>query len=119
MRGEEKILTALSEKRPCDLAISLITYAEICYGIEKSPEKQEKRRRKFDAIVSTIEVIQMDIEAAHHYADIRVFLEKQGMMISERDLQIASVARANGLILVTHNTREFERVPELRVEDWS
>ena len=60
----------------------------------------------------------MDIEAAEHYANIRVFLETNGTIISERDLQIASIARSNGLCLVTHNRREFDRVPDLEVEDW-
>ena len=86
----------ISEKKPCDLAISLITYAEIVYGIKKSAHKKQERTEKLKDIVSLIHIIPMDIEAAEHYANIRVFLETNGTIISERDLQIASIARSNG-----------------------
>ncbi|MFP4268837.1 MAG: PIN domain-containing protein [Spirochaetaceae bacterium] len=118
MRGDEHILPQIKMRRPCDLAITLITYAEICFGIRKSKERSEEREKKFRAITSTIEILTMDIEAAHHYADIRVALEHRGEPISERDLQIAAVARSLGLTVVTHNTREFYRIPDLEVEDW-
>jgi tRNA(fMet)-specific endonuclease VapC len=60
----------------------------------------------------------MDIEAAEHYAQIRVFLETNGTIISERDVQIAAIARSNKLCLVTRSRREFGRIPDLEVEDW-
>jgi len=105
-------------KRPCDLAITLITYAEIRYGINKSKERRKERDKKLSAITSTVEVLPMDIGAADHYADIRVALEQRGVPISERDLQIAATARSLGLTVVTHHTREFYSVPDLQVEDW-
>jgi tRNA(fMet)-specific endonuclease VapC len=118
MRGEQRILSEIKAKRPADLAMALVTFAEILYGIRKSSERQEERSRKLGAITSVIEIRRMDLEAAHHYAEIRVALERRGEVISERDLQIAAVARAAGLTVVTHNTREFYRVPDLSVEDW-
>ena len=118
MRGNESTVKKISEKKPCDLAISLITYAEILYGIKKSARKKHERMEKLKNIVSLIRIIPMDIEAAEHYAHIRVFLEKNGTIISERDLQIASIARSKGLCLATHNHREFDRFPDLEVEDW-
>jgi len=118
MRGDPHILPQIQMKRPCDLAITLITYAEIRYGINKSKERRKERDKKLSAITSTVEVLPMDIGAADHYADIRVALEQRGVPISERDLQIAATARSLGLTVVTHNTREFYRVPGLQVEDW-
>lgn len=118
MRGDSRVIKKISERSPSDLAISLITYAEICYGIEKSPRKKEERREKLNSIVSLIDIIPMDIQAAHHYAKIRVYLEKQGTVISERDLQIASIAQSRDMILVTHNVKEFNRAQDLKVEDW-
>ncbi len=118
MRGNSHIIQKISEKSPSDFAISLITYAEICYGIEKSPHRKKERKEKLKSIVSLIDIIQMDIQAAHHYARIRVYLENQGTVISERDVQIASIARSRDLVLVTHNVKEFTRVPDLTVEDW-
>jgi tRNA(fMet)-specific endonuclease VapC len=118
MRGNERTIKKISEKKPCDLAISLITYAEILYGIEKSARKKQERKEKLKDIVSLIQIIPMDIEAAEHYAQIRVFLETNGTIISERDVQIAAIARSNKLCLVTRSRREFDRVPDLEVEDW-
>ena len=118
MRGDSHILPRIQMKRPCDLAITLITYAEIRYGINKSRERRKERDKNFSAITSTVEVLPMDIEAANHYADIRVALEQRGVPISERDLQIAATARSLGLTVVTHHTREFYSVPDLQVEDW-
>ena len=118
MRGVGCVISQIRKRRPCDLSIALITYAEILYGIQKVEKRRDERTKKFDAISSAIEVIPMDVEAAHHYADIRVALEQRGEVISERDLQIAAVARSSGLTVVTHNTREFYRVPDLEVEDW-
>ena len=54
----------------------------------------------------------------NHFADIRTALENAGTPIGNHDLFIAAHARSRGLTLVTHNTREFKRVPGLRVEDW-
>ena len=118
MRGNTRIIEKISEKSPSDLAVSLITYAEICYGIEKSPHKKKERKEKLNSIISVLDIIQMDIQAAHHYAKIRVYLEKLGTVISERDVQIASIAQSRNLILVTHNVIEFRRIPDLHVEDW-
>jgi len=63
-------------------------------------------------------VLPLDEPADQHYADIRATLERAGTPIGNHDLFIAAHARSRGLTLVAHNTREFERVPGLRVEDW-
>jgi predicted nucleic acid-binding protein len=71
--------------------MALITYAEICYGIEKSPRKKQEIKEKLNRIVSLIETIQMEMEAAHHYTQIRVLLESAGTIISERE-QITNIS---------------------------
>ena len=60
-----------------------------------------------------------DEAAAGEYAVIRAQLEREGRVISERDTQIASIAMANRLTVVTHNVKEFARVDKLKVEDWA
>ena len=57
-------------------------------------------------------------KAAHHFGEIRAALARQGKQIGPYDLQIAAIARAHGLVVVTHNTREFTRVSDLMVENW-
>ena len=118
MRGEERILSRIKTYRPCDMAISTITLAEILYGIEKSPSKKKKRREKINNIRIQLDLLPFDEPAAEKYATIRTYLEKKGVPISERDLQIAAIALANHLVVITHNTKGFKRVPSLSVEDW-
>lgn len=100
-------------------AISTITLAEILYGIEKSPHKKRERRDKLTQIVSQVQVHSFDETAAQKYALIRSQLEKERQIISERDTQIAAIAMANQLIVVTHNVKEFNRIAQLKVEDWA
>ena len=118
MRGDEKIVSRLKDQKPSDLSLSTITLAEILYGIEKSPVKKKLRRERIDAICSQLDIFPFDKAAAYEYGKIRFILEKKGTPISERDLQIASIAIANQFQIVTHNTKEFNRVPKLKVIDW-
>ncbi|MBU1170694.1 MAG: type II toxin-antitoxin system VapC family toxin [Proteobacteria bacterium] len=118
MRGDEQIISKMQSCRPCELAISTITVAEILFGIEKSSSRKKERMNKLDHIRSLIEIIPFDVVAAEQYGKIRSYLEKNGISISERNTQIASIALAYGRVVITHNTKEFKRVPGLVVEDW-
>ncbi len=119
MRGDEKLINKIKSHKPSDLSICTITLAEIFYGIEKSPVKKKERRTKIERIYSQLEIHPFDELAARKYSIIRTQLEKDGIVISERDLQIASIAMANKLIVVTHNIKEFKRIVQLDVEDWT
>ena len=99
------------------MAISSITLAELLHGAEKSA-KPEHNLRQVDDFISRLDVLDYGNKAAAHYGDIRANLEKQGKTIGVNDLHIAGHARSEGLILVTNNLREFERVPALRLENW-
>ncbi|HDN2510478.1 TPA: tRNA(fMet)-specific endonuclease VapC [Providencia rettgeri] len=100
------------------LAISSITLAELVFGAEKSMNPAKNLSVVSD-FVSRLMVLPYDDLAALHYGDIRASLERQGRRIGENDLHIAAHARSKGLIVVTNNTREFERVDGLRLEDWA
>jgi len=119
MRGHLRLLDTIKRYSPKDLSLSAITLAEIYYGIEKSPARKKERRIKITQIRSQLEIHPFDESAALQYGIIRAQLEKKGRMISERDLQIASIALAKRLCVVTHNTQEFNRVEKLKVEDWA
>ncbi len=91
--------------------------AELWFGVCKSQrvaENQVRLHRFFANLPSR----PFDDDAAEHFGDIRAALARQGKSINPYDLQIAAIARAHGLIVVTHNTREFARVPGLMLEDW-
>lgn len=119
MRGDEKLISKIKSHKPSELSICTVTLAEIYYGIEKSPVKKKERRNKIESISSQLEIHPFDELAALKYSIIRSQLEKAGLIISERDLQIASIAMANKLIVVTHNIKEFNRIVKLGVEDWA
>ena len=99
------------------LCISSITLAELLHGAEKSSRVAHNLRQVED-FVSRLEVLAYGPKAAGHYGEIRAGLERQGMPIGVNDLHIAAHARSEGLVLVSNNLREFERVPGLRAENW-
>ena len=119
MRGDRKVIDRVKKYAPSELFITTITLAEILYGIEKSPLKKKERRLKINQISSVLGIYSFDEAAAGEYAVIRAQLEREGRVISERDTQIASIAMANKLIIVTHNVKEFDRIDKLKVEDWA
>ncbi|MCM1049664.1 MAG: type II toxin-antitoxin system VapC family toxin [Clostridiales bacterium] len=103
---------------PEELCISAITYAELMHGVEKSMAV-EKNRIAMSLFLSPITVLQFDELAAEEYGRIKAELEKKGTPIGPMDTLIASHAKSRGLIIVTNNTREFNRVAGLTVEDWT
>lgn len=119
IRGDRKLIEKIRTHSPSELSLSAITLAEIFYGIEKSPFKKEERWLKIQRIMDELTLYPFNEKAASAYGPIRAELERQGLPISERDLQIASIAVANNLCLVTHNVKEFSRIYQLRIEDWA
>lgn len=99
------------------MAISSITLAELAHGIEKSGNPA-RNLAVVEDFVSRLEVLPYDDRAAWQYGIIRAALEKQGTPIGVNDLHIAGHARSLGLIIVTNNLREFERIPGVSVENW-
>ena len=116
---KQRPVSALStfNKHQNQMCISAITLAELIHGAEKS-QKTERNLATIDNFVSRLEVLSYSPEAAAHCGDIRAGLEEAGSVIGVNDLHIAGHARANGLIVVTNNEREFARVPGLRTENW-
>lgn len=100
------------------LCISSITLAELMHGVEKS-QQVDKNLKNVEDFISRLEVLDYGLKAATHYGDIRADLERKGTPIGVNDLHIAGHARSDGLIIVTNNLKEFERVAGLRVENWA
>jgi tRNA(fMet)-specific endonuclease VapC len=99
------------------MAISSITLAELMHGAEKS-QRVSENLETIEDFCSRLEVLPYGMKAAQHYGTIRAALEKLGQPIGVNDLHIAGHARSEGLVLVTNNTSEFERVPALALENW-
>lgn len=112
-----RVRDQVNSKSPSDIVISAITKGEMYYGSSKS-QTPERSRAKQDDFLRQFESVPFDDDAAEEYGGIRAYLEKRGTPIGRHDMLIAAVARARGLIVVTHNISEFERIPGLNVEDW-
>jgi len=100
------------------VGISSITLAELQYGIMESSDPR-KNREALEKFLTPLEIIDFDYNATIEYGKIRADLEKRGIPIGPLDTLIASHARGLDLILVTNNEKEFNRIPELKTENWT
>ena len=116
-RSSDKIISKMKSLSPSNIKLSTITVAELLFGAEKSTAKK-KNRETVEKFIENFEKIPFDDKCCHHYAKIRVLLEKTGWPIGPMDLLIASITLANGLILVTNNVKEFKRIKDLNLENW-
>jgi tRNA(fMet)-specific endonuclease VapC len=117
LKLQGRVVERLREHSPDDVGVTIATVAELWFGARKSARPQATRR-EIDAFLAPLEVVPFDQAGAEAYAAIRFELERSGLPIGERDLLIASIARARELTVVTHNVSEFRRVPRLATEDW-
>lgn len=99
------------------LCVSSITVAELYYGAEKS-QFPEKNLAVVEDFLSRLTILDYASKAAFHFGNIKTILSKKGQIIGENDIHIAAHARSEGLILVSNNMSEFERVEGLRLENW-
>jgi len=110
-----KIALRARREKPGDVAISAIVIHELYYGAFRS-----RRAVQNIALIDTLQfvVLDFDKEDARRAGEVRALLGSKGTPIGAYDVLIAGQAVARNLILVTHNTKEFDRVPGLRLEDW-
>ena len=97
--------------------VSAITRAEVRFG-QSRMTLEDKRRRRIDLLLEQLPTLPWTQAAADVYGPLKMQLQSIGRPIGEMDTQIAAHALAEDLILVTHNTRHFERIPGLKLEDW-
>ena len=111
---------ALTERlaaiEPDEVCTSIVVACELRFGARR--KGSDVLTRRVEQLLGTLNVLPLDPPADEHYADIRAALEQLGTPIGSHDLFIAAHARSRALTLVTHNIREFARVPDLNVEDW-
>lgn len=113
----ESVRRRLAQVKPEQLCISIITYAELLYGVERSSSQQVNHEIVMD-FVRRLLVQTWDEAAAEVYAKLRADLERVGQPIGSMNMQIAAHALSLQAILVTNNTRHFERVSGLVLENW-
>lgn len=113
----ESVLKRFQEELDGGLCISSVTLAELEYGMKYSsaPVKNAQALLRFLAPIS---ILPFGATAATEYGEIHSYLQGKGTPIGPLDMLIAAHARAENMILVTNNVREFERVPNLEIENW-
>ena len=117
LRGADNVLVARMRAEYPHLRLSTIVLAEREFGILRH-EAGLRFQSRFEQLIATVQVEPFTREDARHYARIRNALEKRGQGIGPLDTLIAAQALRLGATVVTHNTREFARLPGLKCEDW-
>jgi len=116
-KGIGNVPAKLLATPPKEIGIPSIVVYELEVGIAKSTSP-EKRTEQLASLLSLVNVLPFGLSAAKSASQIRVALEKQGQPIGPYDILIAATALANNAILVTRNTKEFEKIAQLRTVDW-
>ena len=105
------------EKHAGEMCLSSVSLGELIFGAEKSTQV-ESNLAVIEGFAARLKIESFDTQAAMHFGQLRAELSVSGKIIGPYDMMIAGHARAMGLILVTNNQREFNRVAGLRVENW-
>ena len=101
-----------------DIATTTINYTELFYEAYNLTRKEENLSR-IKSFLDDMEVLGFDKRSDEVFARLKAELKQTGKMITDTDLMIASICIANHFTLVTHNTKHFQRIPELNLENWS
>ena len=112
-----KVVERIKQLKPSQVKLSAISIGELEYGASKSINREQNRIALVD-FVSGFDVLPFNDNDAEVFGLIRADLERRGKIIGSYDMQIAAQAITNDLILVTNNTREFERIKTLRLDNW-
>ncbi len=117
-RQPRNLVARLTHSRIGDVGISSITAAELHHGVFKS-QHPEQNLAALEQFLLPLAIADFGYDAALHYGQIRAQLEQKGSAIGSMDLLIAAHALTLGSTLVTNNVKEFARVPQLKIEDWT
>src|SRR5215471_9122339 len=111
------VLARFQRLRPGEAVISVITYGELLYGVEKSRFRAQATEQLTE-LTGLLPVMDLPLRAGQFYGAMRAALESKGEMIGNNDLWIAAHARAAQLTLVTNDESEFRRIGGLKIQNW-
>jgi len=118
MKHEQNTLTAFASKKSEGISISSIVLAELEFGVCNS-DAYDRNRNKLISFLTLVETLPFDGADAIVYGNICADLRRKGTPVGQMDMLIAAHAKSKGLIIVTNNIREFERIEGLEMESWS
>jgi tRNA(fMet)-specific endonuclease VapC len=114
----QNVIRRFREAKISEIGVSSITLSELEYGVMKST-KPEQNRMALAQFMAPIEIPAYDDAAAQHYGEIRDYLGRQGTPIGSLDMLIAAHALSLNAVLITNNEREFKKVSNLKIENWT
>jgi tRNA(fMet)-specific endonuclease VapC len=117
LKGRGRVAQRLLAEPPANVGLPSVVLYELEYGASRSQAPSDLKAR-LDALLRLLQVLPFAEAEARAAARIRAELERQGKPIGPMDVLVAATAVAHQAVLVTHNTKEFRRVPGLHVEDW-
>jgi len=118
VKGEKNVLNHIKSTSPKDIYISSITLMEIEFGLLLNPTRTKKLKPIIESFIENINILPFHDKDAICAANVRVALQKKGNLIGAYDILLAGSALHHGLIFVTANIKEFERVSGLLIENW-
>ncbi|MDD5405259.1 MAG: type II toxin-antitoxin system VapC family toxin [Sulfuricella sp.] len=118
VKGQPGVLTRIKATSPQLIAISTVTRFEIEFGLQLNPDRARKLAPVMDAFLSSITILPFEDADAQAAGAIRAALQKQGQPIGAYDVLIAGCALARGMVVVTSNLGEIQRIGGLQVENW-
>jgi len=118
VRGNVGVLRRIKDTPPSQLAVSSITVMEIEYGLKFHTVQAKKLEKVISPFLSSVHLLAFEREDAITAAAIRASLRQQGTPIGSYDVLLAGCALQRELVFVTSNTKEFQRVQGLMLEDW-
>ncbi len=118
VKGHPNVMARMKATPPSEIAVSVITRMEIECGLLLNPERAVKLAPMLDAFLRTITTLPLDEADARASVGVRAALQRQGQQIGAYDVLISGTGLARGLVVVTSNTGEFQRVCGLVTENW-
>ena len=116
-KNNKKVVKRFSEINKKNIHTTIINYTELLFG-DYNSEKVEENLKKFKSFLKSIKVLNFDKRAAENFARLKSELKREGSMIDDMDLMIASICVSNNIILVTNNVKHFGRIENLKIENW-
>ena len=117
LRGDKTVLAKFEVNKQIPISISMITYAELVFGAKRS-QNEHKNMIKVNHIREIYPIEELNADVMEVFADIKAKLYAKAIRIEDMDLFIAATAIYNDLTLVTNNTKHFENIPLLKLENW-
>ena len=116
-KSPQKVFARFRQLSVGEVGLSVITYAELEYGVSRSHDPA-RNRIALSEFLAPLEMLDFPVQAAPLYGTLRASLVRSGRMIGPLDLLIAAHALHLGATLITNNLKEFSRVPDLKIDNW-